>query len=143
MKDTVYYNQLISKFFDTAKNNQEKIPVREIDREIKFSKLYCEVLFLSKKIEHLLENKRNQRIGVFISKSIESTVADLAILLSGNVFVNHDIKNGMLCALKPAVVGTDSSTRKSLLDKNDSFEYCALCYGKKFVRDKTINFIDI
>lgn len=37
----------------------------------------------------------------------------------------------MLCALKPAVVGTDSSTRKSLLDKNDSFEYCALCYGKK------------
>ena len=49
MKDTVYYNQLISKFFDTAKNNQEKIAVREIDREIKFSKLYCEVLFLSKK----------------------------------------------------------------------------------------------
>ena len=49
----------------------------------------------------------------------------------------------MLCALKTAVVGTDSSTLKSLLDKNDSFEYCALCYGKKFVRDKTINFIDI
>ena len=65
MKDTVYYNQLISKFFDTAKNNQEKIAVREIDREITFSKLYCEVLFLSKKIEQLLKNKRNQRIGIF------------------------------------------------------------------------------
>lgn len=37
----------------------------------------------------------------------------------------------------------NSSLRKSLLEKNDSFEYCSLCYGKKeFVHEKKINFID-
>ncbi|MBW7570728.1 AMP-binding protein [Succinivibrio faecicola] len=131
MKDTVYYNQLISKFFDTAKNNQEKIAVREIDREITFSKLYCEVLFLSKKIEHLLKNKRNQRIGVFISKSIESTVADLAILLSGNVFVNLDTKNPVArlksicdnCCLS-IVIRKSASENVEQFFSGDVLDYC-------------------
>ncbi len=49
MKNTYFYNQLIARFYNTVKMNKDKITIRESNREMSFSSLYCEVLLLSKK----------------------------------------------------------------------------------------------
>ena len=101
------------------KNCKEKAAVREQNREITFADLEksaknCAAMIASRC------SRLNQPIAVFLPKSIEVVVADLAILYSGNCYANLDTKSppqrlkNILANLRAEIIVTSASLAEAL-----------------------------
>lgn len=118
---------VIEYFEKTVAMVPDRTAVIEGDHSITFTELKREIERLSDKI--ITKNKiRNQVIGVFIPKSIQCVVADLAITYSGNAYMNLDVKSpltrieGILNHVKPAIVITSVALYPTLQGINTDVE---------------------
>lgn len=88
------YPANITQYFDqTAALHPGRIAVRDGEREITFKQLHERILAGAYEISKKLGGRTGQVVGVFLPKSLETVISDLAILYSGNAYMNLDIKN--------------------------------------------------
>lgn len=95
---------------ETLKVASDKIAIIDKDRQISFGELSKK----SKKIATHLIQKRiiKSPIAVFLPKSIESILSNIAITYSGNIYMNLDIKNpierikNIILLIKPNLIIT-------------------------------------
>ncbi len=83
---------LIEYLFETSKRFPDKIAVVENEDVISFKNLCSKIEIIAK---ILLKNSDfvNKPVAVYLTKSINCVVADLGIMLSGNAYINLDIKS--------------------------------------------------
>jgi amino acid adenylation domain-containing protein len=104
---------LIEYFVETAKCFNDRIAVVEGERHITFGEIDIQSRQLAKVIVDTCECK-NCPIAMFMPKSLEAVVSDLAITYSGNAYMNLDVKNpaerigNILSLIKPAAIITNS-----------------------------------
>lgn len=88
------YRTTITKYFDTrVESFPERIAIYDGERGVTFKDLQTMALNLAVEIKDRLSSAAGKVIGVCLPKSIEAIVADLAILYSGNAYMNLDIKS--------------------------------------------------
>lgn len=101
-------------FFETIKNAPSKIAVIEGHESITFEELAQKANILSNAII-LKGDFINQPIAVFLPKTIDSVISDIAIMISGNVYMNLDVKSpnerikNIVELIKPKFIITDSN----------------------------------
>ena len=84
----------ITHYFEaTVDAYPDRIAVYEGDFSITFSEIYEQVLQVAAGISNRLAGKTGQIIAVCLPKCIDAVVANLAILYSGNAYMNLDVKN--------------------------------------------------
>lgn len=88
-----YHVHLLEYFSENIEKYPDKVAIIDGNQKISFKELYCRVVTLSNLIKAKLQNKNNQIIAVMLPKSIDSIVANLAIMWSGNAYMNLDITN--------------------------------------------------
>jgi len=76
---------------NTIKSKPQKTAVIDGNRSITFTELDLKAKVLAIELQKVA-NSKNKSIAVFLPKSIESIVADIAITYSGNCYMNLDIK---------------------------------------------------
>lgn len=107
---------LIEYFIEEVNRFPNRIAVIDGEREITLSELDRKARQLAKVVIDTCDCK-NCPVGMFLPKSIEAAVTDLAITYSGNAYMNLDVKNpaerlGNIFALvKPSAVVTNSKFR--------------------------------
>lgn len=103
---------ILEYFEKTVNDLPKRIAVIDGTQEITFKELRSKAKALA--IEFMRLNCFNKPIAVFLPKSIESIIADIAITYSGNAYMNLDIKTpssrigNILDLIKPEVVITNS-----------------------------------
>ncbi len=70
-----------------------RVAVRENDRELTFRELHDRAVRIAAFVQEQCHGSVRNIIAVMMPKSIESIVLDLAILYSGNAYLNLDTKN--------------------------------------------------
>lgn len=112
MKTTV-----LSYLEDTVKRLPDKIAFFDMEREITFAQLRYSAIDLAFYIKGFLEGKNNP-ILVYLPKKVESVVAFIGILYSGNFYTPTDIRfpiekvKSVVQTLKPVAVIVNSETKK-------------------------------
>lgn len=102
---------IIEYFEKTAGNIPGKIAIIDGDREISFSELHKYSRNFAIELSGL--NLVNKPIAVFLPKSAECIISDIAITYSGNVYMNLDVKtplariSSILEQIKPAALITN------------------------------------
>lgn len=83
---------LIEYLIKTVSEKGEAIAVVENDKQISFKELYHNISVLG---NHILKiaDVINKPIGIFLPKSIHCVIADLGVMMSGNAYLNLDIKS--------------------------------------------------
>lgn len=110
---------IVEYFKETVNQFPEKIAVIEQDRDITFSSLDQKVKVLANKFA-LDADALNKPIAVYLNKSIESICADLAIIYSGNFYMNLDVKTpaerikNILDLICPAIIVTNNQYFKNI-----------------------------
>lgn len=112
---------LIELFEESVRNYPEKVAVVDKDRRITFSTLHkC-----AQQLTGLIAESgigQNRPIAVFLDKSIESVFSNLAILYSGNFYMNLDIKTpaerirNILTLVKPAAIISTTTQLKAIAE---------------------------
>lgn len=97
----MYLTHITHYFEATLAAYPDRIAVYDGERSVTFQQLYERVLYEADRISQKLAGKTGQVIGVFLPKSLEAVVADLAILYSGNAYMNLDVKypEQRMCAI--------------------------------------------
>lgn len=107
---------LIEYFIETVNRFPNRIAVIDGEREITISELDRKARQLAKVVIDTCDCK-NCPVAMFLPKSIEATVTDLAITYSGNAYMNLDVKNpaerlgNIFALIKPSAVVTNSKFR--------------------------------
>lgn len=107
-------------FMETIKAIPDKNAVLDGDRTISFGELAGRAKGLAYYLHNSVEKQIRRPIAVFLNKSIESIVSDLAIVYSGNAYMNLDVKtpsqriSNILELVQPLCVITDQSHVKQL-----------------------------
>jgi len=110
---------LIEYLVETVKQKQHSTAVIEKEHEISFDQLYCRIVVLG---YHIFEKADviNKPIAVYLPKSIHCVVADLGVMISGNAYLNLDIKSpqqrieNILKVVQPEFLITIRSLVKSI-----------------------------
>lgn len=103
---------VIDCFTKTVNENKNKIAVEHKDEKITFGELQDKAISLANKIITTI-NKTNTPIAVFLPKEINTVIADIGIIYSGNPFMNLDIKtpidriSNIIELVKPSAIITD------------------------------------
>src|SRR5574344_1720948 len=87
-----YHINLIEFFEENYSKYPSKIAVKDNGKEINFEDLHSKAQSLAAYLIKTL-NVKNEVIAVYLPKSIDSVVADLAIMYSGNAYMNLDVSN--------------------------------------------------
>lgn len=104
---------LIEYFIETAKQQPNQVAVIDGERQITFSELDKHARGLAQVLIETTQTK-NCPIAVFLPKSIEAVMADLAITYSANIYMNLDIKNpserlgNIISLVQPTAVVTNN-----------------------------------
>jgi len=104
---------IIEYFNETVKNKGTKIAVVEGEKKITFMELDRKSKILSSSIIDCV-NDSNKPIAVFLPKTINSVISDIAITNSGNIYMNLDIKtpldriNNIISLIEPKLIITNS-----------------------------------
>lgn len=88
----MYKINIIDYFKFAVEERREYAAVEELDRGISFEDIYSETIKVAVALRKLLKNCSGLVIAVYMSKSIETVIADLAIMYSGNAYMNLDVK---------------------------------------------------
>lgn len=104
---------IIEYFIKTVKNNGNKIAVIEGESKISFSDLDRKSKILASNIIDCVTGS-NHPVAIFLPKTIDSVIADVAITYSGNIYMNLDIKtpldriNNIVSLIEPKLIITNS-----------------------------------
>lgn len=118
---------ILEYFFKTVEKSQSKIAVIEGEKRITFGDLNQNAQVLA----NLIIQKNcvtNMPIAVFLPKSIESVIVNIAITYSCNIYMNIDVKSpqervkNILDLIKPSILITNSTNLKLLNDTFDKYE---------------------
>jgi amino acid adenylation domain-containing protein len=118
---------ILEYFNKTVQHLPEKIAVVDGDKNISFKELEEKTLELANNIVTKIDSQ-NRPIAVFLPKSINSVIADIAITYSGNIYMNLDVKTplerikSILEVIQPQLIITDSFHLPSLTKIASSFE---------------------
>ena len=82
---------VIEYFSETLKLQSNKIAVIEGEKKITFSDLEFKSKILAEGINKAV-GTLNKPIAIFLPKTIESVISNLAVTFSGNIYMNLDIK---------------------------------------------------
>ncbi len=110
---------ILDYFIKTVARNKKKTAITEVNRKITFEDLDKQAQILADEIL-CKKDIKNKPVAVFLPKSIESVVADIAVTYSGNVYMNIDVKSpqervkNIFDLIKPELVITNSSLIKIL-----------------------------
>ena len=110
---------LIQAFDDTVARHPEKTAVIDKDRTISLSDLQHQAFVLAQSITRQGVGT-NKPVAVYLDKSIESVSSDLAILYSGNFYMNLDIKTpaerikNILLLIEPCLIVSTTKQIASL-----------------------------
>ncbi|MEG0797039.1 MAG: amino acid adenylation domain-containing protein [Anaerovoracaceae bacterium] len=110
---------LIEYFEDTVLKFSSKIAVIEKERKVSFGELAEKSKVLSTSILRKV-NVINQPIAIYLPKSIEAIVADIACTYSGNMYMNLDVKTpserirNILDLIQPKVIITNHQYLKNI-----------------------------
>lgn len=88
--------------------NPEKIAIYDKGRHCSFGMLLDCALKLAIRINEEINGEKGKIIGVFMPKCIEAVIADLAILYSGNAYMNLDVNSP--CTRLDAILGQTKPT---------------------------------
>lgn len=117
---------IIEYFENTTHNNPNKTAVIDGNTRITFGELSEKSKKLACEISK--SNLTNKPIAVYLPKSIESVVADIAITYSGNAYMNLDIKTptsrigNILERIKPEIVISNTKYENIILEINSEIE---------------------
>lgn len=84
---------IVEIFEKVASENLEKTAIYDNERHCSFGMLLDCALKLAIRINDALDGRKGAIIGVFMPKCIEAVIADLAILYSGNAYMNIDVNS--------------------------------------------------
>jgi len=146
---------VIEYFEKTVQLYPDRIAVIDGERSITFHQLSARAKSLAHSLIEFNKAKYNMPVGVFLPKSIESVIADLAIIYSGNIYMNLDIKlpelrtKNILDLIKPPVVVTnkDHINKLSVICENwlilnlDDLTV-SISAGEEFLHQRTSQLID-
>ncbi|MDR2036308.1 MAG: AMP-binding protein [Bacteroidales bacterium] len=105
---------IIEYFEETVKKQPSKIAVIDGEFNVSFLSLQKRSLALALHLDTFFSNIINKPIAVYLPKSVDSVVADIAITYSANFYMNIDIKspeiriNNILELIQPAAIITNS-----------------------------------
>ena len=108
---------LIEYFEDTVKKCPQKQAVIDRERSVTFLQLRTNALVLASTIDCF-----KKPVAVFLNKSIESVCADLAIIYSGNFYMNLDVKypaerlKNIVDLICPGAIITNNQYLKNITD---------------------------
>lgn len=111
---------ILEYFEKTTKKFPEKAAVLDGDKSITFSELEKRAKEMASYLYTQVNHEDRHPIAVFLPKSIESVVADLAIVYSGNAYMNLDVKTpiqrirNILELVRPLCVIADKAHAKHL-----------------------------
>ena len=120
MEVVMYKKNIIEYFEETCSANGNGIAIEDGDRTITFIEMARRAKCLAVQLRGGMGDTINKPVGVFIGKSIESVVADLSIVYSGNAYMNLDVKMplariwNILELVKPAFVITVPKSAQTL-----------------------------
>lgn len=112
---------LIEYFEKTLIRKPSKTAIIQKDRSVTFQELGRQSKSLSHAISCALEGV-NQTVAVYLPKSIEAVVSDLACTYSGNIYMNLDVKTpaerirNILDLICPRLIITDKLYFKNIAD---------------------------
>ena len=86
---------ILEYFEKTVEKYGNKVAVIDGERQITFNELAKQAQVVGTAINEISSEQVNLPIGIFLPKSIESIVADIGTLYSGNAFMNLDVKTPM------------------------------------------------
>lgn len=89
----MYLTHITHYFEKTVAAAPDRIAVYDGERNLTFAQLYERVLLAARQISQRLGGRTGQIIAVGLPKSLEAVIADLAILYSGNAYMNVDGKS--------------------------------------------------
>ncbi len=119
----------LTEYFErTVKEFPDRTAVIEADQKLSFTQLYDRAWGLAQSISDKLGFSNNNLVAVYLPKSVSSIVADIAISLSSNFYMNLDIKSpqarisGILNTNKPALIISDAESILKLDDSNKGID---------------------
>lgn len=104
----------------TVQNWPDRTAVIEGEHSITVSEVRIKSLYIAKKISIAVQGNKNSIVAVYLPKSINSVIANIGIVYSGNAYMNLDIKNpqerirNITNLIKPSLIVTTSQWAKSL-----------------------------
>lgn len=107
----------IQVFQETARKMPHAVAVCDSECNMTFSDLFRKELFWSEKIIKEINGKLNRPVAVFLPKCMETVLADMAIIQSGNAYMNMDVKSpverlrNILNNIKPVLIITNEKYR--------------------------------
>jgi amino acid adenylation domain-containing protein len=113
----------------TVKEFPDRTAIIETDQKISFARLYDRAWGLAQIISDKLGYSNKNLVAVLLPKSVNSIVADIAISLSSNFYMNLDIKSpparisGILNTNKPTLVISNADSILKLGDLNGDIDY--------------------
>ncbi|MDP1622521.1 MAG: amino acid adenylation domain-containing protein [Bacteroidales bacterium] len=117
----------LTEYFErTVQLYPHRIAVIDGEQQVTFHQLNSRVKLLAISLTESIKSECNRPVGVFLPKSIESVVVDLAITYSANIYMNLDIKSpdsrirNVLELVKPAllITNTDHLAKLSVIYKD-------------------------
>lgn len=137
---------ILEYFEKTVQKSAKRVAVVENGNKITFNDLATKSKKLAEYIIDKNENILNRPIAVYLPKSIDTVISNLAILYSGNAYMNLDIKTpfsrikNILEVIKPAFVITTNNYNKLFIENNietivvDTIEYEKIDIKFKFAK---------
>ncbi|AZA99828.1 phenylalanine racemase [Chryseobacterium joostei] len=110
---------LIEYLAETVKLKANNVAVIENEQEITFKKLYNNIAVLG---NYILEQSDiiNKPVAIYLPKSINCVIADLGVMISGNAYLNLDVKSpqqrivNILELVKPEFIITTRNLLKNI-----------------------------
>ena len=105
---------LLEYFESTVQNYPNKTAIIDGERSINLAELSHKSKIVSREITSLVDFV-NRPVAVYLSKSIESVIANLGISYSGNIYMNLDVKTpldrikNILNLIKPEIIITSDA----------------------------------
>lgn len=120
----MHYN-FYNEFANTVKNNPQKVAVYDGDVSVTFSQLHEREKKIAECVYNVIRGKNKKPVGVFLPKCIDSIAADIAIIHTGNFYMNLDVKypeerlRNIFLIIQPSCIVT-SSKYKSIMENINS-----------------------
>ena len=118
---------ILEYFFATVHKFPDKTAVIEGDKELSFRNLDFKSQILASKIIEK-NNFKNKPIAVYLPKSINSVICDIAITYSGNIYMNLDVKTplerilSVVNLIQPQFILTDTANLSATKDVLGDYE---------------------
>ncbi|WP_165176382.1 amino acid adenylation domain-containing protein [Desulfovibrio sp. ZJ369] len=116
----MYLTHITQYFETTVAEHPDRVAVHDGDAAITFQRLYERVLAVAARISQQIEGRTGLVVAVHLPKSLNAVVADLAILYSGNAYMNLDVKSpeqrllNILEQTRPALIVTEAERPSTL-----------------------------